>query len=236
MYTKMQSLYYSFCDSVGFVPNKDGVVSQAYWEKRAKTNIQQDLKVDETYERSLSSIGNELNRLEWNSLLEVGCGFGRVLRFLSDKFPEKKLSGLDFSGEQLKHARTYVGDRDIRWYQGDTAPLPFGENVFDVVITSAMLIYTHPNDLQRTLSEFKRVAKKYVLLFEYDAGTIDTPERRALLTRAPFYGHDYAAALRQTGFRVKKAERLPEWNDQPGRLPLTCILAEKTDSAEGTHS
>jgi len=46
-----------------------------------------------------------LERVEFDSLLDVGCGEGRFLREASRRFPGKRLLGIDFSARAIEYAR-----------------------------------------------------------------------------------------------------------------------------------
>lgn len=225
-YNKMREMYYECCDTWGFVPNKECVVSKAYWDNRALENWDYDRQEDVIYTQSMEELVEELQSLEWNSLLEAGCGYGRVLSFLSERFPSHRLVGIDFSRHQLARAKTYLGDKPVELRHVEAKEIPFSNHEFDVLLTSAMLIYVHPSELSRTLEQFARVSRRYLVLSEYTRDFLDSLSREQLLKRAPFYGHRLVPALEHAGIQVVKAGLMRAWDHQPDRLPLSLIIGK----------
>lgn len=224
---RMHRLSVTTADALGVVPRKEAQVSRAYWQQRAVTQWDEDCASaanDLTYRQALSETVDELRQLEWNSLLEVGCGFGRVLRALRAAFPDRLLVGGDFSFDQLQHAVGYLAGQQVGIAQVEAHRLPFADRQFDIVLTSSLLIYVHPDELPMTLREFKRVGRRSLVLVENAKDFLDTPRRRQLMRTAPFYGHVYTPALREAGIPVTTARLMQAWATQPERLPLSLFL------------
>lgn len=225
-YVRSKEVYYSLVERLGFTPNKSLDVSRSYWEKRAVQLWEHDRNPDPTMTVALSEIVARLREIPpWESLLEVGCGFGRVLRGLRLVFPSARLMGVDFSFKQLLHGRTYLVKNNVPLLQASSIDLPFPPKRFDLVITNASLIYLNPTELERTLGEFRRVCGR-VLLAEYSMEYLDSPHRRRLLRRGPFYAHNLTASLKRTGWNVVSGGLMSAWQDQPMRLPLSLVEAE----------
>jgi S-adenosylmethionine-diacylgycerolhomoserine-N-methlytransferase len=64
------------------------------------------------------------------SVLEIGCGTGRNLKFMADAHPTLRLTGTDISGEMLKSARAKLVrarlDNRVSLQQGDAVTQPIG--------------------------------------------------------------------------------------------------------------
>jgi len=108
-----------------------------------------------------------------NSILEIGCAAGLVMKQIGDKFGATRRVGIDISENMLKLARQEQPDatfiqRDINFRRFPE----FDNNSFDVVILSDVLehIYFH-NDL---LAEAFRIGKHVLMKI---------PAERTLLTR-----------------------------------------------------
>ncbi|WP_426227618.1 class I SAM-dependent methyltransferase [Pararhizobium sp. DWP3-4] len=88
---------------------------------------------------------NELNVPAGGSVLEVGCGTGRNLALISQRFPDARLFGLDISAEMLASAeaklgkprltRTVLRVADATDFQASE----FGETGFDRIVISYAL-------------------------------------------------------------------------------------------------
>jgi len=107
-------------------------------------------------------IAQRVERYSPTSILEVGCGYGKLLRALRLRITTP-LVGLDFSRSQLSHARRFVGDLpEVRLLQGDGSRLPFPDDAFDLVLTSAVILHNHPEIAEAIRQELLRVARRWV--------------------------------------------------------------------------
>jgi len=92
-------------------------------------------------------------------ILELGCGNGRLWADHYDNLPEHtSLILSDFSENMVETAkRTVDHESNITYSVIDVQDIPFANNSFDIVIAN-MLLY-HVPDLEKGLSEVKRVLK-----------------------------------------------------------------------------
>lgn len=88
------------------------------------------------------------------TILDVGCGNGAITNILSKRY---NVVGFDRSKEALKHVNT-------KTVQGSCDNLPFEDNAFDMVLCSEVLEHLPTDILNKTVSEIKRVSKKYILI------------------------------------------------------------------------
>lgn len=94
-------------------------------------------------------------------VLEVGCGTGRGLGYLSRRASE--VVGGDLSEDNLSYARAHYGDR-VKLLILDACSLPFPDNSFDVVLSMEVIQYLP--DLEGFLSESHRVlSMEGILIF-----------------------------------------------------------------------
>lgn len=108
------------------------------------------------------------------SVLELGCGVGRHLRYLRD-VPGVTIHGADQSPTMLEGCRSWA---DADWAERHltlvepTGRLPFEDNQFDHVFSCEALIHVHPDDLAGRLTEMHRVARRGVLHIEPAPGVL----------------------------------------------------------------
>ncbi|WP_085338029.1 class I SAM-dependent methyltransferase [Aquidulcibacter paucihalophilus] len=95
------------------------------------------------------------------SILDVGAGTGRGIRFLQQVFPASKVIDVEPSRDQreIGHA---AGLKPSDLVDGDATRLPFTNNEFDWVIETAVL--HHIKDYKAAVSEMCRVARVGVLI------------------------------------------------------------------------
>jgi ubiquinone/menaquinone biosynthesis C-methylase UbiE len=90
-------------------------------------------------------------------LLDVGCGSGDGLNFLSRVIGARELVGIDLSQEAANRANARFGRRGLLFEFGDAENLPFADGEMDVVINIESS-HNYP-DLHRFFKEVARVLK-----------------------------------------------------------------------------
>jgi ubiquinone/menaquinone biosynthesis C-methylase UbiE len=113
---------------------------------------------EQLYYLALSGLPFDFDTYAGKSVLEVGCGMGQGLNFLSRLVNADRLVGLDLSAAAVRRANAVLSRGDaLRFVQGDAERLPYEDNEFDVVI-NVESSHNYP-DLGRFLSEVARVLK-----------------------------------------------------------------------------
>lgn len=95
-----------------------------------------------------------------HSLLDVGCGTGKLLLKTAEIYPSSTFAGLDisegmFESAQKKTQRNSLSN--IQFQKGDVQNIPFPNDSFDRVVAMHMLY--HASDIDKALSEISRVLK-----------------------------------------------------------------------------
>jgi SAM-dependent methyltransferase len=99
------------------------------------------------------------------SILEVGCGAGRNLKALRDTDPGVSLSGLDISPAAIANAKHHVPSADLK--VGSLYDLSqHADSSFDVVFTSGVLMHVPHDEVEATIREMHRLARRAVVHFE----------------------------------------------------------------------
>ncbi|MCP4675279.1 MAG: class I SAM-dependent methyltransferase [Deltaproteobacteria bacterium] len=130
---------------------------EAYWDKVAETK---DFPVPFNTELFQKYVSKE------KKVLEVGCGYGRVLDKLHN-VDFKNLIGVDVSQRMINRGQRQYPYLSLRKSDGDV--LPFPENVFHAVIFIAVLTCISESEKQRNLmSEALRVLKNDGILYVHD--------------------------------------------------------------------
>lgn len=92
------------------------------------------------------------------SLLDLGCGTGRLLDRLATQFPDLSGTGLDLSAEMLRIARLQNRHRPrLIYVQGNAESLPFANGQFDAIFNT--LSFLHYPEPERVFSEVSRVLR-----------------------------------------------------------------------------
>lgn len=109
---------------------------------------------------------NELQQLDFQKILDVGCGTGEILKNIKERYSFVQLYGLDISEEMLKQANDKLkGTATL--ILGDAENITLETNSFDLLLcTDSFHHYPNP---QQAISEFYRVLKhgKLLLIADY---------------------------------------------------------------------
>ena len=89
------------------------------------------------------------------SILDVGCGTGRLLRALASRYPDAQLNGID-PAEQMIHEATKLHSH-ASFNVGPAEKLPYADNTFDLVCSS--ISFHHWADQAQGLREIARVLR-----------------------------------------------------------------------------
>lgn len=123
---------------------------------------------------------DRLNTQDYHSVLDVGCGTGKILEALSGK--NIRLAGIDISLEMHKLAQERLGERaDIRL--SDSEQLPWEPHSFDALICSAS--FHHFPKPEQVLAEMHRVLNPGGRLLIGDV-YVSTPWRQIANLLMPF--------------------------------------------------
>lgn len=119
-------------------------------------------------EDSCNAVYNELQKIKFNSLLDVGCGTGHLISLLT-KNKKNKYIGLDISSNMIDEAKKKK-IKNTKFVVGSAENLPFDNNSFDVVTCSESA--HHYLDLSKSIKEAYRVLKDkgYYIIADKDVG------------------------------------------------------------------
>jgi 2-polyprenyl-6-hydroxyphenyl methylase/3-demethylubiquinone-9 3-methyltransferase len=92
-----------------------------------------------------------------DKVLELGCGYGRVLQKLIGK--ANKIVGIDTSQESIKLARELIKDKSLELYEMDAINMEFADGEFDVVLCIQNGISAFHVDKQELIKEAVRVTR-----------------------------------------------------------------------------
>lgn len=104
------------------------------------------------------------------SLLELGSAFGKNFHILAPLFPNVTMLGIDADVSIIPGANAYLHERGLlnaKLSHGRMEELShIPDKSFDIVYTSASLLYVPANAIELVVSNMLRIAKKRVLILE----------------------------------------------------------------------
>ncbi|GEM_PF-2156892 len=168
---------------------------KTYWNKRGGDTYFQEQEAELHRTQRSKFITDEIKKLEFSNLLEIGCGYGKQLKNLSTK--EVFLAGCDFSQPQLLKAKEYCNGLNLRLIEADSEFIPVLSNSFDIVFSSAVILHNHPGKAKKIISEMIRVSRKYLIHNE----DVDKAFSR--------YGYDLTKTYRKMNFKIVESKKIP---------------------------
>ena len=142
------------------------------YEKLYQTGYHNNQELSHT--KKLFPFLNEVDGGKKNiKVLDVGCSHGLAVQQLKDMGYDAY--GVDVSETAIK----FCEERGLTTCKvGSATDLPFDDGFFDLIISTDVLEHLLPKDVDRTISEFKRVNKGFCLLaIACDAEGNKTPLR-----------------------------------------------------------
>lgn len=134
------------------------------------------------------------------SIVDVGCGFGRVTKVLAQAFPRSEVFGIDVSPDQLCEAEERCsGLRNACFYVHDLFSrerIKVG-GTYDVAVCAELLMHIPDASLDHVLSRILEVAPAMV----HD---VDPNWRRDDVVAKHCFYHDYLAMYEKMGLDVRE--------------------------------
>lgn len=140
------------------------------------------------------------------TILDVGCGIGDLHPFLAHV--DRKITGVDVSGESIKIAQETKPANSYSIYDGRV--LPFDKGTFDVVLTVCVMHHVPPAGWQDFICEMVRVTKKggMIAIFEHNPFN---PLTRLAVNRCPFDADAVLLRAKQVeGMLLKTGQVTPQ--------------------------
>lgn len=131
-----------------------GYEPTVYWTERGRTYE------DEARQRGWWATENEpildlVDSLEFASILEVGCDFGRVGAHVLARHPDVRYTGLDVSPDLIAGARRLLPDAEL--IVADLAAWDTDRR-WDLVLAVSVLGHLLPQDIPATIAKLRRWA------------------------------------------------------------------------------
>ena len=132
-----------------------------YWKQAGKTYYQ-DFKYNDDYKKQEDALIAYLCNIEFDSVLELGCGFGRITKLIYKTFRPSRYVAVDVSRDQLN----YITIPEIETIESDILPLQL-DRKFDLVIAVEVLMHQPPDKIQSIIDKMKSLSKKHVINVDY---------------------------------------------------------------------
>lgn len=174
----------------------------------------------------------------FDRVLEVGCGYGQSLYMLAPLFPQCAFVGVDRNAERIR-AGMELFEREkfhnVQLVVGAAERLSeLPEKSFDVVFTSACLLYIAPSRIEPVLSDLLRIAVRGVVLLELQSAAAEGDAVTGEFVGpgpndvAGYYVRDYRQLLRKLAPQARITERPignPRWPTEQWKSRGRVVMA-----------
>ena len=185
----------------------------AYWLERGKTYASEERLRSEFYRFQEAFILDHLAgaNVSPRSILELGCGFGRITKLLAGAYPDSRITAVDISPDQLRHAaEACAGLSNVEFgiydfYAG--APLPgYG---CDLAIAIEVWMHHPPEIVLGLIQKLAGHCSGHIVNYDWS-------EQWQEDVASHVWVHDYEALYRQAGLSCvayplpRKRERMQQ--------------------------
>lgn len=159
----------------------------------------------------------ELRRLEFESVLDMGCGEGTLLRMIAERYPKVSLAGSELSATALRYCKEQLPRAHL--FRLDIVRDEVQPQTYDLIISVQVL--EHLKDDLAALRNLWAMCRRYVLI-SVPGGELDEHGRRM-----GHYRHYYEGRSRSED----GAGRVPRSSDLHLRVARSLVALPPTGSA-----
>ena len=138
------------------------LLQRNYYASTADAYDHDQVADDDEHMRALAFFGGFARSKDHGSVLDVGAGTGRAVRYLKAVFPASRIVGIE-PVKELRDRGLQRGDlAPDELIDGDATKLSYPDNSFDWVVETGVL--HHIKDYQSAVAEMCRVARVGVMI------------------------------------------------------------------------
>jgi ubiquinone/menaquinone biosynthesis C-methylase UbiE len=144
---------------------RDPVATTGYWEQSWGSRNYDQMLAHELYNSTFRATVDTLvagcHLTDRQAVLDIGCGWGRLIIGLLKRFPGLQIQGIDVSSEAVSRGPDLIaretGRRDIRLQVARAESLPFDDASFAAIVSSRVFQYV--SEPITAMREIHRVLK-----------------------------------------------------------------------------
>lgn len=146
-------------------------IPKEYWLERGKV-YKQEFQYNKKFKLQEQMLIDYLKKqVSFSTVLEVGCGFGRITKLLLSNFPEiTEYVAVDLSPEQIENAKKYVLGVDkrtaLKFIVSDIQSLQL-DSKYDLVIAPEVLLHILPSEIKDVIARLEGWSKKNIVNIDW---------------------------------------------------------------------
>ena len=123
----------------------------------------------------LFKINKFLKKRKFNSVIDLGCGSGRIINFINNKYQNKKITGIEYCNEQYNYAKEiFKKSKNISIKKLNFVKINFSKKIYDLYFLSAP--FKKKKDFLKfmnKLAKINKVKKRIIIIINYDKKLIN---------------------------------------------------------------
>ena len=187
----------------------DAEIQRDYYERTAQQYDKMHVREDDEHFVALRYVSGFLNLHNLKSVLDVGCGTGRGLKYLMSKNPHIKLHGVEPVPSLVRQAVEENSIPPEMITVGDGAAMPFLDQSFDATCEFGVL--HHVGEPERVIREMMRVSRSAIFLSDenrFAHGSALSRWGKLTLRKVGLFRHMYMLKTLGRGYRFSEGDGL----------------------------
>jgi len=136
-----------------------------YWAERGK-EYKENFRYSDKFELQEQMLIECLKKYSFSSILEVGCGFGRITKLLLSNFPQiTDYFAFDLSPHQIENAKINITgvpkSESVQFAVSDIQSFQSPKK-YDLVLASEVLLHILPSEIEQIIGKLVSFSDKYL--------------------------------------------------------------------------
>ncbi|MCA2003446.1 MAG: class I SAM-dependent methyltransferase [Candidatus Nitrosotenuis sp.] len=160
---------------------------KSYWEKRGKVFAKENPYSLHEYRKQEEEFVNYLNSIQFSSVLEFGCGYGRMSKIMLENFNLSRYVGIDISPDLVLAAKKNTGRFPSCRFENTTVQDFKSDEKFDLVFGIEVLQHIRPSELDTAVDRLVHLSNRHII-------NLDVYSKNAGSMAKHNFVHDYEKA------------------------------------------
>jgi len=140
-------------------------IPKEYWAERGR-DYKKNFQYNNNFKLQEQMLIDWLKKYSFSTVLEVGCGFGRITKLMISNFPKiREYFAFDLSSHQIENARINIKDSPnseiVQFTVSDIQSFDSNKK-YDLVIASEVLMHVLPSEIEPVIQKLVNLSNKYV--------------------------------------------------------------------------
>lgn len=136
-----------------------------YWSKRGK-KYKDDFIHNEFFKIQENTLLDHLKTIQFESVLEFGCGFGRITDLILKNFEIRQYKAFDLSQDQINNAKKLCNNYNVE-FEVSTIEDYVDTKKYDLVIGVEILMHVPPEMIISAIENLSKFSNKHMINIDF---------------------------------------------------------------------